>query len=74
MIFKKENYPETWPFLDGNVISIAIEQGSMVVEIEGKYYALNGKAIITKGLPKVNIILNKTVRPFIKMVKEGNNG
>jgi len=72
MIFKKENYKETWPFASGNVVSIIKDKKFVIAEINGKQYAMNGYAISVLKLPEVKIIPGKSIKYFRDKVKGAN--
>ncbi len=63
--YKKDN-PENWPFADGEVVEVHVNNGSIIAVIYGTAYAMNGWAVITRGLPEVNIIDGRSVAPYIK--------
>jgi len=66
MIFKKEDYPDTWPFADGSEVEVTKLNMSLVAHIMGNDYALNGMAVMIYKLPEVRIIPGKSVGPFIQ--------
>ena len=66
MIFKKKDYPNTWPFVDGDEVEVNKLNMSLVAHIMGVDYAMNGMAVHIYHLPEVRIIEGKSVGPFIK--------
>jgi hypothetical protein len=66
MIFKKQDYPDTWPFADGSEVEVAKLKMSLVAHIMGVDYAMNGMAVRIYKLPEVRILEGKSVGPFIK--------
>ena len=71
MIFKKKDYPNTWPFADGDEVEVNKLGMSLIVHIMGVDYSLNGMAVMKYKLPEVRIIEGKSVGPFIRMVLHG---
>ena len=67
--FKKEDYKDTWPFADGDEVEVNNLKGSLVADIGGVYYSMNGLAHMIYNLPDVNIIEGKSVGPFIQKAK-----
>ena len=66
MIFKKKDYPNTWPFADGDEVEVNKLNMSLVAHIMGVDYAMNGMAVHIYHLPEVRIIEGKSVGPFIR--------
>ena len=66
MIFKKEDYKDTWPFADGEEVEVNKLGMSLIVHIMGVDYSLNGMAVMKYKLPEVRIIKGKSVGPFIR--------
>ena len=71
MIFKKKDYPNTWPFADGDEVEVNKLSMSLVAHIKNIDYAMNGMAVHIYHLPEVRIIEGKSVGPFIRMVLHG---
>ena len=65
-IFHKKDNPENWPFADGEVVEVHVNNGSIIAVIDDTAYAMNGWAAITRGLPEVNIIEGRSVGLYIK--------
>ena len=66
MIFKKQDYPDTWPFADGDEVEVNKLNKSLVAHIKNIDYAMNGMAVHIYHLPEVRIIYGQSVGPFIK--------
>jgi len=64
--FHKKDNPEGWPFADGETVEVIKADMCLIATICGVQYAMNGWAVITRGLPEVNIILGRSVGPYIK--------
>ena len=64
--FKKSENPQGWPFADGDVVEVHLNMGAIIAVIEGVAYAMNGWAVMTRGLPEVRIIQGRSVGPYIK--------
>ena len=67
--FSKSDYPDSWPFADGDVVDVIHINGSLVARIAGVDYAMNGLANMVLHLPFVSIVEGTSVGEFIKEAK-----